>query len=545
MLEKTVDLSDSATKVRFEFPDTETFSITEYYFTLKSLDTNRQITVKTTEKEYSEALYVNDQVSKGRLIFEAIYANYLLLGFFLMTLVLLAISLGLLIFPVHLKLKPEQIFIILALISGIAIAFISPAGQEPDGGDHILRAFDVSYGNITPILSRTFDENVQMPLNFSEFDDRVVQPERNQGLAHAEHLKNVYFSSGKSDFQNYKYNDNYSAMTYWPQGFGLYLGRVMNWNAFNTIELARILNLLIYILLTYLAIRKIPIFKNLMLVIALIPISIFQAGSLSADAVVNGFSFLFVALVINLSVQDKLINPLRLILPVLLLYITYLAKPAYIIMGLLILVIPFRKYPKLMTSILKYSSIVAVSAAFAAIIYGFASGNLMLAEGKAVYSTQLQFVLHNLYPTLQILIHTLDQNAFQYLTWLNMLGWINYSLSSLIIIVPLFIVLVGLADHNNYVHWNSWQKLMIWGSFLGSVAAIFVGLYIFDDVNDIAAPLMLGAQGRYFIPLLILPFLALERPIKFVKTHIIGSKIAGISGLLLVYTQYTLTRLIY
>lgn len=543
--EQTIDLKDLATTARFEFPDTESFSLTEYYFTLELLDQGKQVFVKATEEDYPEELYVNDLKVKQRLAFEAIYADQLLLGFFLLTSMLLIIALVLLMFPEQFSLKPEQAFVVIALIAGIAMTFISPAGQEPDGGDHILRAFDVSYGNITPIFGRANDNVVQMPINFSEFDDRILEPDVNKGLTHAYHLKNTYFASGEFDVQDYKYDEVYVPMTYYPQGLGFYLGRIMGWNAFNMIALARLLNLLAYILLTYLAIRKMPFQKDLMVAIALIPISIFQGASLSADPIIHGFSFLFVASVMAMATAKKPINLLRLVLPFLLLWVIVFAKPAYIALVLLFLAIPLRNFPKAVQGIIRIGLLVVASVGVAGVLYGFVSGMIHLNEGKPVYETQLDFVLHNLWPTLKIFLYTMDVSMFQYLSWLNILGWINYSLGLLIVAVPLYIVLIGLINQDDQIEWNIWQKLMFWGAFVGGLVAIFVGLYLFDDINSVGATIMLGAQGRYFIPLLILPFLGLRRPLRFERLQHISSRFAGISALILVYTMYTLTRLIY
>ena len=43
-------------------------------------------------------------------------------------------------------------------------------------------------------------------------------------------------------------------------------------------------------------IRFIPCYKNLLAMLAVMPLSIYQAASLSQDAVLNGFWFLFIAL---------------------------------------------------------------------------------------------------------------------------------------------------------------------------------------------------------------------------------------------------------
>ena len=540
--EKTVDLADLATKVRFEFPDTESFSVNEYYFTLESLDPGRKISVNINAREYQEHLIVKGEKIPGRIIFTAYYSNNLLFGFLCLTVILLVISLLFLLLPHQFTLKPEDMFFLLALVCGITIAFVSPSGQEPDGGDHILRAFDVSYGN----LSQKFDGIVQFPDNFGKFNDSIVQPGLNQGLGRSRDMMNVYFNPDLDTVHDYEYKSAYAVFTYFPQGFGLYLGRVFGLNAWNMLALARIVNLLFYILISYYAIRNIPAFKNLLLVIALLPMSIFQASSLSADPMINSFSFLFVALILRIFAQDKPVRLTQLILPALLLYICYVAKPAYIMLGIIVLIIPFSQYPKLMARVLRIASKIAVVGAFLVLLIGLVTGKLMLAEGKAVYETQMDFVTHNILQTIRIFLHTLNANFLQNITWLNMLGWINYNLGPLVILVPAFIILIGFLDQDERLTFNIWQKTAVWMSFMGCLAAIYIGLYIFDSKNNsVAAPLMVGVQGRYLIPLMILPFVAMKNQFKVIKGQYFSQRTAGVVGLMLVYTLVSLIQMIY
>lgn len=538
-------MKNEAIRARFDFPDTINLATNQFSVRLTSLTPDKDLFVQATEEGYKETLVINgEKADDYRLIFKVLYADNLLLGFFAFTLILLVISLAMLLFPQVNAIKTHQLFVVIALMSGIAIAFISPSGQEPDGGDHILRSFDVSYGHITPILRQTNDKNVQMPTNFSEFDDRVLDPGLNLGLAHTKHLQNTYFASGEAGVQDYRYKSKYSTVTYWPQGLGLYLGRVWQWNAYEMIILARILNLLAYVFLTQLAIMKLPILKNTLMVIALMPIAVFQASALSADAVLNGVSYLFVALIIRLAMKKQPIHYYELFPSILCLWIIVLAKPAYILLALLFLIIPLKQYTPKFAAFLRIGYLVSGASAAAAVLFGFAAGWLKWSENKPVYKTQLEYVMHNLGPTLQTFFHTLDVSLYQYLSWLNMLGWINYSLGMLILFVPLFLIIVGLSEPQPYA-WQQWQRMVLWGVFGLTFAGIIVGLYAFDIVNSVGATRMLGAQGRYFIPLFILPFLALKRPMQFSHISTLSPKLAGVSGLLLTYTLFTLTRLIY
>ena len=536
---------NQAATVEFTFPDTESFALTEYNLQIESDKTGPILQVKTNVGNYDETLFMDGSQVKGRLIFKVAYTNNLFLGFALLTMILLAVSLYILFFQKQINLRPERYFLILALVSGLVMTFIVPSGQEPDSGDHILRAFDVSYGNYKPLLSKVNDRSIQMPDNFEIYDDTIIEPHLNLGLSRVQQMLTDQFDSDFGKNYDYRYKKQYSTLVYLPQGLGLYLGRIWDLNEFNMLSLARLFNLLTYIGLTYISIKIMPVFKTFMLAVGLLPMSIYQASSISADAIINGFLFLFIALIVQLTLQAKKTSLLQLVLPSFLLYIVYLAKPAYLPVALLIFIIPVATYQRLSARILRILIFLGITVSIAGLLFAFSSGRLMLAEGNPVYPDQLTFVLHNLIPTVRIFLHTLSQNAVQYLVWLNTLGWLTYSLGFLVFAIPIFLVWVGLVDRAESIELSLVQKLLILLALGGTVAAIFIGLYIYDDVNEIGGSLMLGVQGRYFIPLFILPFFLIKSPVKITKDPFFTHRVAGFSGLALTYSALTLIRMIY
>jgi len=536
---------NQAAIVKFEFPDSESLALTEYTLVLESTGNNQNIQIKKNVGNYDEIMFVDGNPVKGRLVFKVEYTNVFFYGFALLTAILLTISLYLLLFRKQIKLQPEGFFLVLALIGGLVMTFIVPSGQEPDSGDHILRAFDVSYGNYRPFLTKVNDRSIQMPDNFEIFNDTVIEPDLNLGLSRVKSMLSEKFASDYGKNFDYRYKVKYSTIVYMPQGLGLYLGRIWGLNEFNMLSMARIFNLLAYIGLTYISIRILPIYKNFMMAIGLLPMSLYQASSISADAIINGFLFLFIALIMKMTLQTRKISLYQLILPSLLLYIVYLAKPAYLPIALLIFIIPQSNYHGLSTRILRILIFLGMTITAAGLLFAFSSGRLMLAEGNPVYPDQLSFVLHNLIPTVRIFFHTLSKNAVQYMVWLNTLGWLTYSLGFLVFAIPAFLVWIGLVDRDETLRLNLWQKLLILLALGGTVAAIFIGLYIFDDINEIGGSLMLGVQGRYFIPLFILPFLLIKSPVQIAKDPYFTHRVAGYSGLALSYSALTLIRMIY
>ena len=69
--------------------------------------------------------------------------------------------------------------------------------------------------------------------------------------------------------------------------------------------LGRVANLIAYLLLAATAVRLVPIHKWTMALVALMPMSVYLAAAVSADAVTLGLSLLVVALTLNLAVGSE------------------------------------------------------------------------------------------------------------------------------------------------------------------------------------------------------------------------------------------------
>ena len=69
--------------------------------------------------------------------------------------------------------------------------------------------------------------------------------------------------------------------------------------------LARVANLIVYLLLAAAAVRLAPIHKWTLAMVALMPMSVYLAASLSADAMTLGLSLLVVALTLNLALGSE------------------------------------------------------------------------------------------------------------------------------------------------------------------------------------------------------------------------------------------------
>lgn len=147
------------------------------------------------------------------------------------------------------KSNPIIIFVMFSAIFGFIMIFnVLPCSSVLDGVDHLQRATQVSQG--------------------------------------------IWISPNKSTWVM-----GYSPVMYLMSGLGIKL--------FKVFYAGRIFNLFTWIILIAIAIRITPVFKWQFVFIALLPTSLFQGMSISADSFNNAFSFLFFAYMFRLIYRNQ------------------------------------------------------------------------------------------------------------------------------------------------------------------------------------------------------------------------------------------------
>jgi len=99
----------------------------------------------------------------------------------------------------------------------------------------------------------------------------------------------------------------YSPVLLFPQAIVTrYTGRAFNLPALPVFYLTRLAGLLSYLLLTWFALRIIPYGKWLFALLALSPMALLQAVTISADTISNGIAFLFIAGILAIEQKEKI-----------------------------------------------------------------------------------------------------------------------------------------------------------------------------------------------------------------------------------------------
>lgn len=240
----------------------------------------------------------------------------------------------------------KTVFFII-LLFGILCCLLVPFASPDDEYEHFPRAEITSNGDFFPEYVNESYISIQ-----SVYDLTNVGIERNDNFDIISIEKGTVFTSDvDSKPINYTIHNFHSVFAqnpfygYLAQSFGIFLAKMFNLNAVWMLWLGRICNLILYACLVSLAVKKTPILKIPLIVMSCIPLAVFQASSLSIDALINGLSILIIALFFNYSKSEpNSLSKKDMIIFSILVLIVGTCKMSYFALIFLLLFIPMNNY---------------------------------------------------------------------------------------------------------------------------------------------------------------------------------------------------------
>lgn len=435
---------------------------------------------------------------------------------------LLALHIGLLVLHMGLFLaqgkwcllgKTERVFLFVGLLSGMLVLVVTPPFQVPDENTHFLRAYHVSEGNMVAESHDDIQDGGMFPLNllivvYKLTGDIPFHTDRKQSVENIVSFFEFELDPDNAFFSSY-YSSMYPPMPYIPVALVLAVGRTVELPPLVLFYLGRFTNLATSMLLTALAIRVIPFGKWVLFVVALMPVTVFQRSSLSADTLTITLSFVLIAFFMMYAFGER--ESLRrqdiLILVVLTLCLS-LSKPPYFLLILLYFLIPVRK----VGSRWRYVALFALLAALSGVClltWSFATSDLQVILPTEP-SVQLESLLANPLRFAWLVVRDYSYNAWNYVaTGIGVLGWLDTPMPSLFILSYVGVLgFVALVDSSPTARLGPWRRLFMVGVGVLILGSISAALYI--TWTPVGKDVIEGIHGRYFIPVLPLFLLALN-----------------------------------
>lgn len=442
-----------------------------------------------------------------------------------------------------LKDKPEKTFLIIAIIYGFCFVFATPALQVPDEYEHFYRTLYISEGHVFPEKVGNMS-GVYVPqsvhLTATEISKEWFTFLKNRDdKLNLTSLLNIKFNSQDRVFEDISRIAviTYSPVPYIISAFVITIGKLLNLSPLILIYLGRLANLISWIFLTYLAIRITPVHKWVLFMIALIPMTLFEVASLSADSLIMGLSFIIIAIFFKFAFDKnkKRVNKKDIYILFILILLLSLSKQIYFVLMFLIFLIPAEKFGG------RKNMILAFLILFISIIIISGGWNLIVKDlyvpivPQISISGQIAYILGDPLRFPYALLKTFFYRGFSY----QLLFVGNFLLD---IPLPLWwiglyafsIIPVALMDKNKIIITRR-QKLISLIIFI--TIFLLVCAFVYVSWTVVGQNIIDGIQGRYFIPILPLFFVLLLKIKNLDSNRIFKIIQNNLSSIIPIYTM--------
>ena len=409
--------------------------------------------------------------------------------------------------------KPERVFLIIGSLFGLLSVFMMPALTIPDEGAH----FWMSYG--------MFSKNQQIPR------DLVISAEDSTSYTKdGTYIDKVFKTKANLEGDTTQFNYSRSIVinsvndtrtvssldiSRIPQAVGVAIGKMIYPSVGVMSTVGRLFNLAFFIAAIYFVIKRVRYGKLAITFLALFPMIIHQAGSMSYDVINIVAVFAWVGLMLNLFMQATSITKKQIAKIILIGAVLVATKPTNAILLGFLPFLPSALYKNTnpLTRIRALMPRVKLRARTIWIFLG------IIAVPAVVFAALVADAYLNIYGIssrtfVQVLFNTFFQTNIN--TQLDPIvttgivghfGWLWYKLPEWLVFVHLSVF--GLILLGQKVPQISRRFAIVSLSlFVLSIAAIVLGMYFLWTLDPkVAGPgatFIQGMQGRYFTPLLIL-----------------------------------------
>lgn len=440
-------------------------------------------------------------------------------------------------------LKPEVVFVVLALIAGMCLVIVTGPFQNNDEITHFRRAYQLSQGQI--ISARQGDsvggyipqaiERAHAPFLEVIHNPRI----RINTQALSEKLKEP-FDAENQCFSHFLMPAVYAPTLYVPQVIGITIGRLCNLSALKIMYSGRVVNLLCWIAAIFCAIKITPTFKWLFVLVALLPMNLALASSLSADASTNAAVLILIAIILRITLinDDSIKEWHRILITVLCIFLS-LAKQAYFPLTGLIFLIPTFRFGCLRDKLV-FCGAVILGALIVTMFWSSTTKGLFVTFIRGNAPQQMALLLENPWKFPGIMIDSIGMQwrscAF---AWIGILGFLDTWLPKWIYWSYPFVLLLAVLLDKDQASGLGWPQ-KIWIACIIFAVFVLIDLSLYIIWTPPGADTVHGVQGRYFLPLVI-PGLLIFSNQKFKRPSLPWAPLAATGYSVAVLTATCLT----
>ena len=184
------------------------------------------------------------------------------------------------------NIKHEKLFVLLSLIFGITFSILIPIFQVPDEETHIKMIYkELGYENI-------------------DIEKYIGSAKNNASIIRNKNKKvdtKKYFSISNKLMVKFKFTiPKVSVLRHFPQAMALEISTIFHLPVFIAFFLAELFGVIFYTIVGYYTLKILPIKKDAMMFLMLLPIAVQQYSSFSYDCVTNAICFFMIAYILYL-----------------------------------------------------------------------------------------------------------------------------------------------------------------------------------------------------------------------------------------------------
>lgn len=431
--------------------------------------------------------------------------------------------------------RPEWVFVLLAMVFGLSFAALTPPGYNPDEPHQFFRAIQSVNGVVLApsIAHDDFSDLVDRPAEHYGgaidegyariFDVAKTYPIVGPGYPGAARSSLIDWNelwgihlTGQTIDIGFSNTAVYSPLAYAPSIVAIAAGQIVHAPAAAIFYGARVLSLLAATLITFLAIRLVPVGKWALMAISLLPTTIIEFAAVSADPMTISAAFLLTAYSLRLAMMRRSVLPREWVALGGMLLVMGLVKPSYAVLFGVVIAIPvLNKGARTARQLLSLFGTLLITG-IPAIVWQRATSYLPPSFSTTQkVDAQIEYAVSHPLTFAKTLFYTFftDQGPgrFFYPSFFGSAIWNGVFLPTFFIYVSVGALIIStfIVDRREIVH----QKLLTSGSswivrggfvtiFALSCGLLALGLYAIWAEPQLSV--VTGMQGRYFLPLAFL-----------------------------------------
>lgn len=402
-------------------------------------------------------------------------------------------------------------------MGGLAFVFLTPPFQVPDEYAHFYRAYDVSEGHLCARISGQ-RVGAELPKSLGITAGTVAaglpfHPMRKMNPHELRQALRIPLAPERRSFVDFPNTAITSPLPYAFASSGIALGRFFHFSPIVLMYLGRLANVIAFIGLVALALRLTPGAHWCFVILALMPMTLFEAASLSHDAVSNALAFLWAAWILRLAAAPSVVlTGKRVMITAVLAGLVASSKTVNLLLVALFILIPVER-ARSHRQFLAYFAVVMTVAFIAWAGWTSTTRDLLSVceyYDPAFHLGSAQFLDANPDAQVQWLCaHPLKIPGLLWETvrhenlvegFVGRLGWLDTRFPTWYICLY-WVALVGTALFAGpaLITWNGWRR--------GFIAVVCLGVFVLMSlllyIHCVAPgkPAVYGLQGRHFLAL--------------------------------------------